>query len=187
MNTPTRFRSASFGFTLIELLIVVAIAAVLAGTAIPGLYRLVKSVQLTSATNDLFGSFMLARSEAVKRRSRVAVCKSQDGATCAMTGGWDQGWIVFHDTNNNGRSDPGEQIVQRGHALNSGLRLIGNLNVAKYISYAPNGETKLASGGFQAGTITLCNRSQEATDARQIILSSAGRPRVQRAVIPSCV
>jgi type IV fimbrial biogenesis protein FimT len=185
MNTHTAHRR-SRGFTLVELLIVLAVAAVLAGVTVPAMNALVKSVKLTSATNDLFASLLMARSEAVKRNSRVALCKSSDGISCASSGGWEQGWIVFHDTNNDGMHASGEEIVMRAQALSPDLRLSGNLNVAKYVSYSPSGNAKLVGGGFQAGTITLCNESASSGEARQIILSTAGRPRVQKIQIASC-
>jgi type IV fimbrial biogenesis protein FimT len=174
------------GFTLIELAIVLAIASILLGSAIPSFIGLVRSSRLTASTNDLLGSILLARAEAVKHRSRVALCKSTDGVSCAATGGWEQGWIVFHDTNNNGLHDAGEQVVWRAQPLADNLRLSGNLNVAKYISYSPTGDAKLTSGAFQAGTITLCNVSAAKGDARQIVISAAGRPRVQKATVASC-
>ena len=186
MNTHTTPHRQSRGFTLVELLVVIAIAGILTGIAAPSMSGLLRSVKLTSATNDLFASLMMARSEAVKRNSRVALCKSSDGVSCVATGGWEQGWIVFHDINNNGTHESGEEVVMRAQALSTDLRLSGNLNVAKYVSYSPTGVAKLVSGGFQAGTITLCNESADSGEARQIILSSAGRPRVQKTHIPSC-
>jgi type IV fimbrial biogenesis protein FimT len=176
----------SFGFTLIELLVVLAIASVLAGVAVPSFRALLDSIRLTSASNDLFSSLLLARGEAVKRNGRVALCKSGDGVTCAATGGWEQGWLVFHDMNNDGQHDESEEVLQRAQSLSSGLRLRGNMNVARYISYTPGGTAKLVSGAFQAGTITMCNASSGRGAARQIVLSAAGRPRVQRATVESC-
>jgi len=180
-------RRAIRGFTLIELVAVLAIAAILLGTGVPAFSGLIRSSELTSATNDLFASLVLARSEAAKRGSRVAMCKSADGVVCAKTGGWEQGWIVFHDANNNGSHDVGEEIVLHAQPMAKDLRLSGNLNVAKYVSYAPTGETKLVGGGFQAGTITLCNASARGESAREIIISSSGRPRVQKTRVASCV
>ena len=146
----------------------------------------VRSVQLSSASNDLLAGLLMARSEAIKRNGRVVLCKSADGISCAGTGGWEQGWIVFHDGNNNGTRDGGEEIIQRAQALSADLRVTGNLNVARYVSYAPTGATRLVGGGFQAGTITLCRQSAEGGEARQIVLSSSGRPRVQKTLVGAC-
>jgi type IV fimbrial biogenesis protein FimT len=174
------------GITLVELLIVLAVASVVLGSGLPTFANFIRSVKLTSATNDFFASIVMARSEAAKRRSRVAMCKSADGATCAATGGWEQGWIVFHDTNNDGNRQAGEEVVWRAQALPNDVHVLGNLNVAKYLSYAPTGEAKLVGGAFQAGTITLCNPSSSAENAREIVISSSGRPRVQKTRVDSC-
>jgi type IV fimbrial biogenesis protein FimT len=179
-------RERTRGFTLVELLAVIAIAAVLAGAAIPGMSALTRSTRLTTATNDLFASFTLARSEAIKRKSRVTLCKSSNGVSCSTSGGWEQGWILFHDIDHSGTREAGEPVLQRAPALDSELRLSGNLNVSRYVSYSDSGTTQLSSGAFQAGTITLCNASARGGDARQIILSSSGRPRVQKTQVASC-
>ncbi|ROZ75815.1 GspH/FimT family pseudopilin [Ramlibacter sp. WS9] len=192
VRTPASFfasrtpRRRNRGFTLIELLIVMAVLAILAGIGVPTMKSMVRSVELSSASNDLLAGFLIARSEAVKRHSRVVLCKSSDGLTCSTTGGWEQGWLVFHDANNNGMREEGEAIAHRQQALAGNLRVTGNLNVVRYISYAPNGTTKLVGGGFQAGTITLCNQSPDSGPARQIILSSAGRARVQKSQVATC-
>jgi len=165
---------------------VVMIAAILAGTAVPSMRGLIRSTNLSSATSDLFASLTMARSEAVKRNSRVVVCKSSNGVTCVASGGWEQGWIVFHDSDNSGTREAGEELVQHVQALSGDLRLSGNLNVSRYVSYSGAGTAKLLSGAFQAGTITVCNVSPGAVEARQIILNSSGRPRVQRTQLASC-
>ena len=110
-------RSGCAGFTLIELLVVVALVVILQSLAAPAFSAMVNSMRMTSAVNSLFSSLMLARSEAIKRNSRAVVCKSATGDACITTGGWEQGWIVFHDANNNAALDAGEAILSRQQAV----------------------------------------------------------------------
>jgi type IV fimbrial biogenesis protein FimT len=175
------------GFTLLELLVVVTAMLVLLLVAAPSMSAVVNSIRLTSASNNFLSHMYLARSEAIKRNARVALCKSADGATCASSGGWEQGWVVVHDTNNNGLLDAGEPVIARQQALPAALRLTGNQNVAKYVSFEPSGATRTVGGAFQAGTLTLCRQSVASNEARQIILNAVGRPRVQRLEIASCL
>ncbi len=175
------------GFTLVELLVAVTVLAVLAAIATPSLVAMINSAKLTSASNDLLAHLHLARSEAIKRKSRVVLCKSADGVTCSDSGGWEQGWIVFHDANNDAARSGSETVIQRQLSLAASLRLTGNLNVAKYVSFSASGATQLVGGNFQAGTLTVCRHSEEGGEARQIVLNAVGRPRVQRTAVTRCV
>lgn len=94
--------------------------------------------------------------------------------------------MVFHDANNNGSRESSEAIAGRGHALAGDLRVTGNLNVARYVSYTGTGRTKTVGGGFQSGTLTLCRRSADGGEAREIIISPSGRPRVQKTTVALC-
>jgi type IV fimbrial biogenesis protein FimT len=174
------------GFTLVEAAVVVAVLAILATVAMPSMGRMVDSTRLASLSNDFLSSMYLARSEAIKRNSPVAMCKSFDGIECAASGGWEQGWIVFHDPNNNGTADPGEAIVQRTQALPAGFTLSGNQSVARYISFTPTGRTRLVSGAFQAGTLTLCKSLAAEVGARQIVINNVGRARVEKLPAGAC-
>jgi type IV fimbrial biogenesis protein FimT len=174
------------GFSLIELVTVLAIAGLLASMAAPSFSQLAASLQLTSASNALVSSLYLARSEAIKRNGRVVLCKTSDGMVCANNGSWDQGWIVFHDVNNNGLRETTETVIHRQLALGASVRVTGNATVDSYISFVSTGGTKLVGGGFQAGTLILCRASSAAGDSRQIILNAAGRPRVQKTWVSSC-
>lgn len=183
MNT----RSGSVGFTLIELLVVVALVAILLSLATPSLAALANSMRLTKATNSLFSSLIFARSEAILRNSRAVVCKSASGSVCITTGGWEQGWIVFHDVNNNAVLDPGEDVMSREQALPLPIRLTGNGPVMNYVSYTPMGTTNYPSGAFQAGTFTICPTSATSVDAREIKISSVGRLRALRTTVEQCL
>ena len=174
------------GFTLVEMMVVVAIAAIVATAAAPSLSAALDSVKLSAASNELLSGMYLARGESIKRNSRVVLCKSADGENCTATGGWEQGWIIFQDTNNNALREGSELLLHREMPLSAGMRLTGNQNVARYISFAPTGATKMVGGGFQAGTLTICKHSFQSGEARQIILNAVGRPRVQKTEVGSC-
>jgi type IV fimbrial biogenesis protein FimT len=175
------------GFTLVEALVVMAIASALVALAAPSYRTLADSIRLTSASNAFLAHLYLARSEAIKRNARVVLCKSFDGTACASTGGWEQGRVVFHDANNNGLLDAGEQVLAVEAGLHADLRLVGNQNVAKYVSFDSTGSTRLVGGGFQAGTLTLCRHSRSPGEARLIVLNAVGRPRIRKGSVDDCV
>lgn len=175
------------GLTVIELLVAIAVLAVLAGVGAPALSSVADSMRLSATSNGFLSALHLARSEAIKRNGRVVLCKSADGLSCTASGGWQQGWLVFHDANNDAGLDNGETVIQRAGALHPSLRFTGNMNVASYVSFIATGATKLVNGGFQAGTFTLCRQSAAGGAARWVVLNAVGRPRVERVKVDACV
>ena len=174
------------GFTLVETMVTLSLATITAVAGLPSLKDVSNAMRLNSASEGYFHSLMLARSEAIKRNARVVVCKSGDGQNCTTQGRWEQGWLVFHDANNNAKRDAGETVIARQEALPTGVRLTGNQPVASYVSYTSLGNTVTPGGGFQAGTFTLCNQSAGKNDAREIVIASSGRPRTRKVALPSC-
>lgn len=174
------------GFSLVEMMVALAVLGILASIAIPAYSTMVLSHNLASQANSLLTSLHLARSEAIKRNARVVACKSASGMDCTGSGSWQQGWIVFEDTNNNASLDDEEILLRRIQALPAGYSLTGNAPVARYVSYTPLGLTKMTSGAFQAGTLTLCHPSAGNGEARQIVINISGRPRIQKVALASC-
>jgi type IV fimbrial biogenesis protein FimT len=179
-------RARQQGISLVECVAALGILGGALHVALPALQETVQSARLSAAAQDLLDDLQLARIEAIKSNLRVALCKSGDGVRCNDGGGWDQGWIVFHDENNNGQADAGEQVVRRHEPLAGDLRARGNQTVDDYISYTALGATKSRTGAFQAGTLTVCRLSGGTTVSRQVIVNAVGRPRAQRTTVPSC-
>ena len=165
------------GFTLLELIVTLAVVAIVLTMGIPSFQALIRDNRLIALTNEFIGAMHLTRSEAIKRNHRVTLCKSADGMRCAIDGGYEQGWIVFDDPNNNVDvdTDAHETVIQvfQGSSTNTGMTLQGNTPVRKYVSYDGMGFSRLAGGGFQAGSLTVCH----APDARYIVINSVGRVR----------
>lgn len=174
------------GFTLSEMMVVVAITAILLTIGVPSFAGLVRDTRLTGATNAIVASLYVARSEALKRHTRAVMCPSADGASCAQQGGWQQGWLVFSDVNNNARVDAGEAIVLKQPALAQGLLATSTDSTSRYISYTPLGDTRQVSGAFQGGTLKLCFPSAGQSPARTVVISRTGRARTTRLSAASC-
>jgi len=79
------------GFTVIELMITVAIAVVLVALAIPSFRATMVSNTVTQTTNALLHDLNIARSEAVRRGTLVAVISNSG------TNNWSSGWYVQAD------------------------------------------------------------------------------------------
>lgn len=84
-------RPPAAGFTLMELLITVAIIALGMGLALPWLRDSMQTSAVAGLNNDLVTALNQARSEAVKRGTRVAVF-SRSGSDS-----WDTGWEIRAD------------------------------------------------------------------------------------------
>lgn len=181
-RTPRRLKHRrQGGFTLIELLVTVAVFAILMAIAVPSFQGLSASTRLTSQTNDLVSSLSLARSEAIRRGTRVTMCKSSDGSACTTTGDWDQGWITFVDTTRSGSDaevDSGETVVSVHQGEGGSVVIKGSSNLEDYVSFSADGQPKSMGSSVVTGTLRVCNGASALNDdtrARDIDLNAVGR------------
>jgi type IV fimbrial biogenesis protein FimT len=174
------------GFSLTESVVTLAVLGSMAAMGISSMGEVVQDLRLQAVAGEVFHPLLLARSEAIKRNTRVALCKSADGATCTQTGPWEQGWIVFQDANNSGSREPHEPVLQWLQRVPADFRISANAPLGHYVSYGPTGGARLTSGAFQAGTFTVCRLSSGPVEGRQIIINAGGRPRVQKVWLDTC-
>lgn len=109
-------RHRQSGFTLLELATTLVVLGVLLALAAPSIAGVIRTNRLTSAANELLAAFQGGRVHAMSRNSRVVLCRSIDGATCAgADGDWTR-WVSFIDANNNNVTDAGEILLGTGNA-----------------------------------------------------------------------
>jgi type IV fimbrial biogenesis protein FimT len=122
------------GFTLIEAMITVLIAAILMAIAVPSFRTLTLNSQQRNAVADVNVMLSRIRTEVAARHRGVTACASNDQVTCSGAANWENGWIIFVDSDDDGTLDGGEVTVLVHPSLPSGstLRTLGVLDRITY-------------------------------------------------------
>lgn len=175
------------GFTLIELVITLAIVMVTLTIGVPSYQSVIENNRLALSTNSFIAALMLTRSEAIKRNTRVTLCKTIDRISCVADSttdyeiGYEKGWIIFAETDNTGSCSAGvidtdstchEPVIRvfEGFPENVTITATGtNADDFKdYVSYMPTGgvDKNGITGQF---TITTGNKN------KTVSISSTGR------------
>lgn len=173
---------AGRGFTLVEAIVAMLLLGVLVALAAPSLAGLRQRQELRGVAETFWNSLVLARGQAMARQQRVTVCAQSTTGSCDPSGPWQGGWLVFVDVNRNGQREPDEPLLQRQGALPKGISLVGNSTVRRVLAYAEEGRSVSVSGGFLAGTLSLCRTGQ--SQGWDVVINAVGRARLVQAVCP---
>ena len=164
------------------------IVAILMAVGVPSYRYVTTDNRMSTEVNELLGDLEFARSEAVREGQTITVCAAAPSSTpsspsCAATGAtaWQNGWIVFLDTNNDQQIDSTSDSVLRIQSA-----FLGGDTFASSGSGATNlGAFTFNRSGFvnQLGTsqvtVTLKDSTANSAYTRCLYLTLAGMLSVQ--------
>jgi type IV fimbrial biogenesis protein FimT len=124
------------GLTLVELMVTLAAAIILLAVGLPFFGGMVANNRAVAEANGLLTSFRLARSEAVKRASYVAVAPTSVSA-------WDAGWLVYEESDRPGDAgfgtqQGGEPTLRTWSEVNASVTKVPAL--PNFVAFEPSGE-----------------------------------------------
>ena len=156
-------------------MIVIVILAIFVTVGVPNFQNMIRENRLATQANELVSSLHFARSEAIKRRLPVALCRTANGTTCVAggTASWETGWLVFVDDNDNGvfNSGAGEQLLRSVSANPTGTLRSKDANSNDTVRFRNNGLLLNASGRFD-----LCDsNTADTASGRNIGINVTGQ------------
>ncbi|HEX8615712.1 MAG TPA: GspH/FimT family pseudopilin [Telluria sp.] len=181
------------GFTLIEVMVTVTIVGVASAIGMPMMSQFIENAAVSTQADVMLDTLNYTRSEAVKRNTRVTMCRSTTGTGCTTAvpaGDWRGGWIVFVDDKVGGTIgtvDAGESVLRVQSAFSGRGELLATGNIQNYVSYASTGQTRYQNTVGHVGEFYFCGKSVKAK--RRKIALTAGTGWVGSAIIdaaPTC-
>lgn len=155
-------------------MVVLAVAAILLGAAVPGFRAMLERHAVRAAAADLLAALHLARSQAIGRGEIIVVAPVEAAGIA-----WREGWAVFADTDGDARPDAGETMLFRHGPAPERVRIWSRLTDTApplYVAYNSAGRTCRAGNGLAAnwGTLSL----QLGSTRRNIKVNMLGRARL---------
>ena len=162
-------RQGSRGVTLIELCFGMAVVAVLAGLAVPGMRTALRNAAIRTATLDLLTGLQQTRASSIAQGRAGVLCLVDAGGTCLGSGGPATAWSAFLE-GSEGRTPLAGGPLPRGLELRA---------TRVRLSFWPDSLAATTS------TLTICDRSGFARP-RALIISQNGRVRLTEGALSVC-
>lgn len=170
------------GLTLIELMVAIAIVAILATLAAPSFRDFLIRNRSAALANELTGTILRARNEAVNRNTCVVVCRTTNPASVApsCTAGsadWRPGWMVFVDPTCEGTANEpatADLLVMSTGPFDAGFSLVKNGTNTERLMFSASGNARVGD----AGRFDLRWQSTTRPSNRGVCLNALGRTRV---------
>jgi len=157
-------------------MITLSILAIVGSFAMPAFRDMILNMRIRSDTSEVISALQVARSESIKRKSPVVLCARSAGATTCdntVTTNWDNGWLVWVDTDADAVFDAGEVLIRQKDTLQSGITLRTSTTLPT-LSYLPDGSSSLALNN----EFRLCDNNRTNERGRRIQIALTGRAKM---------
>lgn len=181
------------GFTLIEMMTGLVILIILTAAGIPGFINYARNGSRDDTSKHLFADMYYARSEAIKRKSAVYLCRSADAhvANPACGGGaknWSTGWLVFADGagGTTGKYDAGiDTLLKVGYPASDRIHVMSNAKADSKIAFLSDGSLDTA---YAPSLFAICDdRDGDGTDdpayGQDLVVGAMGRPEITNKIL----
>ncbi len=112
-------------------------------------------------------AFNVARSEAARKAAVIRVCARTGDQCSANAADWRNGWLVFHDQNNDAAIDAGEEILH-DHVQPYATVIVQLVPNSTTFTYSPAGDVGATK------TFYVCD-NHESNFGRRVEIASSGR------------
>jgi len=170
------------GFTIIELLIAVVVLGLMLTMGVPSMAGFMKNSRVKGQAYEFINTLNYARSEAIKRKERVVLCRSANPTASSPTCGgvantWTTGWLIFTDPDDNDVYNSGTDILLKvGSNIPPNVNIRTNSTANNNIEFNADGTTN--EGGATA-RVAICD-DRGPNYGRQINISAIGRPKLEK-------
>lgn len=160
------------GFSLIDLLFTLVLLSILLSLSFPAYKYLTAEIRLLTLTERITSALNYARSEAIRHRSIVILCPSENGKTCS--GQWRNGWIIVLGRYTANFSE--NSLLRVYPPLNKHEFLIWHgAGRRDYVQLNPDGSAYGHNGSF-----VVCVKVLATSTVWLIKLSTTGRIRIDK-------
>lgn len=154
------------GFTLIESLVVIAVMAILAAIAVPGMRMAQANARVKSAAGDISSVIADARSQAAGRQRSITVK--------AEAGGWNKGWVMKFTVAIAGVPD-----LAANRGLPASAEVTATPNIDELV-FLPNGLVQKKDGtAIDTVVFKVCDSNVATETGKSVTLTRRGRATTQ--------